>query len=688
MVYCVANWLSKRFGIGQKLLFVSVQGEGTGRWRQWVRMVNRKNWTSHHAKLCQDHFERSCFVSDPTVLDSMGFKPGRLRLKKPSAVDRIVPIIFPRVELRTDFSLQRTGSTPSEAITKRTNLKSPRAEIDMGNKSSSPGGHHETGASAEKYSPVKSRFPKKSRSLDLGDSPSGEERQNVQLPAKVKAGERYTLSPITVSLSSPETLDEKENHVGSSEKCQLQPTSSGRSFRTMDQNDPSVEDPDVHWSSDNSGYSQYRTLTFQSSLDCDEPNLVREKTIEQRRFAIQELVDTEKDYVNDVGSIVEGYIALMKSGEVPMPEDLKNGRDKIVFGNIEAIYEWHRDFFLGELEKCIDEPWRLGSLFRRYERRLNMYIVFCQNKPKSEYVVSEYGDTYFEDILKCTEKAGLEEEIGDLRKAVQIMQVVPKTANDMMKVGRLQGFQGKITAQGKLLRQGKLMVSDPSCNGKLKERQVFLFEQIIIFSEPEGKTTQFYHPVYFYKNHLMVNKMSLGEKADNGDPLSFTLKSKDFNQKGLCLTIQCHTQTERDEWVESLRSILDTQLNFMRALQSPIAYQKGLTKDGSASYNNSLRKTFSNPASYYATPELGNPNTGSSLITHSFRETKREKNVRASHVKSQNIVRRSRCERIDSGRSFDGSDKSSEHFALPEDTNQGSSFSGLQSQCDASRLKE
>lgn len=30
------------------------------------------------------------------------------------------------------------------------------------------------------------------------------------------------------------------------------------------------------------------------------------------------------------------------------------------------------------------------------ERRLNMYVVYCQNKPKSERIVSEYIDTYFE----------------------------------------------------------------------------------------------------------------------------------------------------------------------------------------------------------------------------------------------------------------------------------------------------
>lgn len=52
--------------------------------------------------------------------------------------------------------------------------------------------------------------------------------------------------------------------------------------------------------------------------------------------------------------------------------------------------------FLLELEKCLEEPERLGILFKRYERRLNMYIVYCQNKPKSEFIVSEHLDTYFE----------------------------------------------------------------------------------------------------------------------------------------------------------------------------------------------------------------------------------------------------------------------------------------------------
>ena len=46
-----------------------------------------------------------------------------------------------------------------------------------------------------------------------------------------------------------------------------------------------------------------------------------------------------------------------------------------------------------------------------------------------------------QDILKHTARAG--EDTSDLEAAVEVMCVVPKEANDMMNVGRLQGFPEK-----------------------------------------------------------------------------------------------------------------------------------------------------------------------------------------------------------------------------------------------------
>ncbi|XP_024083955.1 triple functional domain protein isoform X2 [Cimex lectularius] len=346
-----------------------------------------------------------------------------------------------------------------------------------------------------------------------------------------------------------------------------------------------------------------------------------ETAIQKREYVIRELVETERDYVRDLRLVAEGYMPLMRdpNSEVPMPEDLGGGKDKMVFGNLEAIYEWHRDVFLKALEQCIDNPSELGPLFKRSERKLFMYVVYCQNKPVSEYIVSEY-DTYFEelrqklghklqlcdllikpvqritkyqlllkDLYKYTEKAKLIHETETLKQALLVMQVVPKAANDMMDVGRLQGFDGKITAQGKLLLHGPLMCSEgiSTANFKGKDLVVFLFEQNIIFSEAVGKKTQFTNPVYIYKAHIQVNKMSLdegsptgrekGSTSDENEP--FVVRSTDPNKPGTAYTCLASSVESRAEWVYQLKNILQTQRDFLKAIQSPIAYQKELNKD-------------------------------------------------------------------------------------------------------------
>lgn len=48
------------------------------------------------------------------------------------------------------------------------------------------------------------------------------------------------------------------------------------------------------------------------------------------------------------------------------------------------------------------------------------------------------GICSLQDILKYTERAGL--DAGPLRRAYQVMCVVPKETNDMMQFGRLQGY--------------------------------------------------------------------------------------------------------------------------------------------------------------------------------------------------------------------------------------------------------
>uniref|UniRef100_A0A8C2CAI2 Trio Rho guanine nucleotide exchange factor b n=1 Tax=Cyprinus carpio TaxID=7962 RepID=A0A8C2CAI2_CYPCA len=318
-------------------------------------------------------------------------------------------------------------------------------------------------------------------------------------------------------------------------------------------------------------------------------------------YVLLELVETERDYVRDLGAVVEGYISRMK--EEGVPDDMK-GKDKIVFGNIHQIYDWHKDFFLGELEKCLEDPDRLAPLFIRQERRLHMYIVYCQNKPKSEHIVSEYIDTYFEDLkqrlghrlqitdllikpvqrimkyqlllkdfLKFSKKAGL--DTIELEKAVEVMCVVPKRCNDMMNVGRLQGFDGKIVAQGRLLLQDTFLVSDQDGGllSRMKERRVFLFEQIVIFSEPLDKKKGFSMPGYLFKNSIKVSWLGLEESPDN-DPCKFILTSRSSAGSTEHYVLHSSNRAVCLAWIQQISSILENQRNFLNALTSPIEYQR------------------------------------------------------------------------------------------------------------------
>ncbi|XP_069372904.1 rho guanine nucleotide exchange factor 25 isoform X5 [Paralichthys olivaceus] len=340
----------------------------------------------------------------------------------------------------------------------------------------------------------------------------------------------------------------------------------------------------------------------------EERNVALEKSI----YVLTELIETERLYVDDLGLIVQGYMTSMASQGVP--EDMK-GKDRIVFGNIHQIYDWHKDYFLGELEKCVGDPDSLAQLFIKHERRLHMYVVYCQNKPKSEHIVSEYIETFFEDLrqqlghrlqlndllikpvqrimkyqlllkdfLKYYSKAG--RDVEELQRAVEVMCFVPKRCNDMMNVGRLQGFEGKITAQGKLLQQDTFSVSEQEsvCVTRARERRVFLFEQLVIFSEPIDKKKGFLLPGYTFKNSIKVSCLGVDEHSAD-DPCCLVLTSRGNDGSVARFIMQASSPEIQLAWFSDVVQILETQRNFLNALQSPIEYQRRESKSNSLGRN-------------------------------------------------------------------------------------------------------
>jgi triple functional domain protein len=93
---------------------------------------------------------------------------------------------------------------------------------------------------------------------------------------------------------------------------------------------------------------------------------------------MQELIQTERDYVRALGYVIENYIPEILQDSVPQP---LRGKKNVIFENIEKIHDFHSRIFLSKIENCIASPYQLGSCFLmhvsvRPDEILNKFFVY------------------------------------------------------------------------------------------------------------------------------------------------------------------------------------------------------------------------------------------------------------------------------------------------------------------------
>lgn len=156
-------------------------------------------------------------------------------------------------------------------------------------------------------------------------------------------------------------------------------------------------------------------------------------------------------------------------------------------------------------------------------------------------------------------------------------------------------FQGKITAQGKLLQQDTFSVSELESGllSRDRERRVFLFEQLVIFSEPIDKKKGFSLPGYTFKNSIKVRLSvyfhddstllywfttrrlcvlqvsCLGVEEDNGeDPCCLILTSRGTDSSVTRFIMQASSPEIQQAWLNDVVQILETQRNFLNGTRA------------------------------------------------------------------------------------------------------------------------
>ncbi|KAG7265785.1 hypothetical protein CRUP_006447 [Coryphaenoides rupestris] len=117
--------------------------------------------------------------------------------------------------------------------------------------------------------------------------------------------------------------------------------------------------------------------------------------------------------------------------------------------------------------------------------------------------------------------------------------------------------EGKIVAQGRLLLQDTFMVSDQDGGllSRMKERRVFLFEQIVIFSEPLDKKKGYTTLGYLFKNSVKV-KPTLTPPAQLLQAHWLLCSPERY-------TLHSPSAAVSQLWVHQVSQILENQRNFL-----------------------------------------------------------------------------------------------------------------------------
>ncbi|XP_064456974.1 guanine nucleotide exchange factor DBS-like [Ornithodoros turicata] len=317
---------------------------------------------------------------------------------------------------------------------------------------------------------------------------------------------------------------------------------------------------------------------------------------DKRSHVMTELIETEKSYVSELHSIIQGYKKAMCSPDMKdlVPHSLR-GKGDILFGNMESLHHFHDTVFLQDLENCRSTPQLVGSCFvHRKESFHKLYSTYCMNKPKSEALRLECAsnnaffkecqrrlnhklplDAYLlkpvqritkyqlllKDLLKYSEGCG---EQSELQEAVETMLQVLKHVNDSMHQVSITGFHGSLADYGRLLLQGMFNVwlekKKKELRFKPSQRYIFLYEQLILFTKKYGRDD---NPVYAFKNALKTSQIGLTEnvKGSRGDKRKFEVWLHGRTQ---VFVIQAPSLESKELWVKHIKQVLLQQFEQMK----------------------------------------------------------------------------------------------------------------------------
>ncbi|NWI95343.1 PKHG1 protein, partial [Pitta sordida] len=298
---------------------------------------------------------------------------------------------------------------------------------------------------------------------------------------------------------------------------------------------------------------------------------------------VQEILETERMYVQDLKSIVKDYLDCITD-----QTKLSLGMEErsALFGNIRDIYRFNSEL-LQDLENCENDPVAIADCFVSKSEDFHIYTQYCTNYPRSVAVLTEcmrnkalakffrerqealqhslpLGSYLLKPVQRILKYHLLLHEIENhldkdtegydvVLDAIDTMQRVAWHINDMKRKHehaiRLQEIQSlltnwkgpDLTSYGELVLEGTFRIQRAK-----NERTLFLFDKMLLITKKRDE-------MFAYKAHILCGNLMLVEVIPK-EPLSFSV----FHYKNPKLqhTVQAKSQQDKRLWILHLKRLI------------------------------------------------------------------------------------------------------------------------------------
>ncbi|NXT85646.1 PKHG1 protein, partial [Zapornia atra] len=298
---------------------------------------------------------------------------------------------------------------------------------------------------------------------------------------------------------------------------------------------------------------------------------------------VQEILETERMYVQDLKSIVKDYLDCITD---QTKLSLGTEERSALFGNIRDIYRFNSEL-LQDLENCENDPVAIADCFVSKSEDFHIYTQYCTNYPRSVAVLTEcmrnkmlakffrerqealqhslpLGSYLLKPVQRILKYHLLLHEIENhldkdtegydvVLDAIDTMQRVAWHINDMKRKHehaiRLQEIQSlltnwkgpDLTSYGELVLEGTFRIQRAK-----NERTLFLFDKLLLITKKRDE-------MFVYKAHILCGNLMLVEVIPK-EPLSFSV----FHYKNPKMqhTVQAKSQQDKRLWILHLKRLI------------------------------------------------------------------------------------------------------------------------------------